>query len=1185
MDDEVARMALRERNLSPERLSETTLKSLDSSLKKVTAFLKKIKERLGEETRKQLLEELPKLNLSKYVEEVALGVSEAELKLKDLAAAAEFCSAMHVAYAPFAAALAPHLRKNAMLTPPPPAKPGAPPTVPESDSQRSSRLTKKRVSLRLIFELLALGVFTDASQALTCLVAVVKEEGLPSSDVTPTPMPNLAVLSSVAKAVLADPLLASPAVRTAAAAAKDGASGAAASGDVSEAAATSAGPCMLSEAEQRKLLTITNDYFMATCKAVQEGYAHLRNVERANQRALLAKGDLTDEAAAAYERAKKAHERLMGGCSTLAEALLRPMPVLEEAPAAEEAAKKVDVTLHGASDAAAKADDVYEDAESRSFYEQLPDLQAVLPAVLFAADGGGPAAAAESKEAIERLLAQMPSLAGKETVDELASELVVGRVRLHVRAAVRALSAPPPPSPELGPVLLPRYARLAAILGSCFKPIGSELVSALMDDLDEAITSFPKAPAPAGGKGAGASGAKGSGAGSGTTSGATSGAGSNTGSGGGGGGGGVGGASDLGPALLTARYIAELTKFRLVTAAQVFGILKKLLDDFAPARVQLACELLDGCGKFLYAKPETNQRCEAMLALLAKLKTAHRLPYELSAAIDNALCACRPPERPALIVDERPMLERYVEYLLHQELRKETLEKVVKQLRKLPWTSQAAEVERWVLTALLDCAQVKYHTINLVACVISALYRYHEGAMVRVVDAAIERARCAVDRNDYRDCQRRVCLMKLLGELYNYRLLDSSSIFRMLYMIVPVGAGVWGQVIPLTHVAAHEELRDATKAPSARPRLHTREPMVDGPDNTSRVRCVCALLDACGGYFNKGSAKRKLDVFLVYFSRYLFCKVLIADVEFILGDTLTMLRPKMRRPATYAEACEAVAKLEAALATDQKSGESLAHELLHGGGAAGGAGGAGGASGGADEDDEGDDEGGGADDVDVADEAEGDGGDDVDAELADVERQLAELNAEDDEADGADKRRKEEEEVVVVVRQERREASKDEEDEFEKEMQSMLASAKATKAATEAKPLPAIGAVLRAGTGASRVASAVAGVRGAGGAGGAGGVGGSDGTGELTLRVLGRGAKAHKLEVKEVVVPISNPLAQMVIKMDEAAQEERQRLKRQTLQLAEDHEAAPRGYIPQIRQDAVDAQGKGWKATGAGNYN
>ncbi len=37
--------------------------------------------RLGEESRTQLLSELTKLNLSKYVEEVALGVAEAKLKV------------------------------------------------------------------------------------------------------------------------------------------------------------------------------------------------------------------------------------------------------------------------------------------------------------------------------------------------------------------------------------------------------------------------------------------------------------------------------------------------------------------------------------------------------------------------------------------------------------------------------------------------------------------------------------------------------------------------------------------------------------------------------------------------------------------------------------------------------------------------------------------------------------------------------------------------------------------------------------------------------------------------------------------------------------------------------------------------------------------------------------------------
>ena len=99
-----------------------------------------------------------------------------------------------------------------------------------------------------------------------------------------------------------------------------------------------------------------------------------------------------------------------------------------------------------------------------------------------------------------------------------------------------------------------------------------------------------------------------------------------------------------------------------------------------------------------------------------------------------------------MVVDTRSPLERYIESLLHQQLDKLNLERVVKQLRKLPWNS---EVEGWVREYLLDCASVKYHTINLVACVLSALYRYHEAAMVRTVDAAVERARCATP---YRAC-------------------------------------------------------------------------------------------------------------------------------------------------------------------------------------------------------------------------------------------------------------------------------------------------------------------------------------------------------------------------------------------------------------------------------------------------
>ena len=177
----------------------------------------------------------------------------------------------------------------------------------------------------------------------------------------------------------------------------------------------------------------------------------------------------------------------------------------------------------------------------------------------------------------------------------------------------------------------------------------------------------------------------------------------------------------------------------------------------------------------------------------------------------------------------------------------------------------------------------------------------------------------------------------------------------------------------------------------------------------------------------------------MYLCRYLFCKALSADVEFMLSDTLSLLRPKLVRPATYAEACDAVSAMEARMAQDPRAGEALAHEILHttalqraeGGGIdagsgyedEGGEGGEGeeGEEGGEGEGGEG--EGGEGDD-------EGDGADD---ELAEVERQLAELQAGDEEERRVEA--EEEEEAVVLTSRERRAATREEEDEFEKEMQ------------------------------------------------------------------------------------------------------------------------------------------------------
>ena len=79
------------------------------------------------------------------------------------------------------------------------------------------------------------------------------------------------------------------------------------------------------------------------------------------------------------------------------------------------------------------------------------------------------------------------------------------------------------------------------------------------------------------------------------------------------------------------------------------------------------------------------------------------------------------------------------------------------------------------------------------------------------------------------------------------------------------------------------------------------------------------MLDTCGCFFDRGSAKRKLDVFIQYYLRYWFWKrelYFLHDQEFPLGmdhlvrDSIESLRPKLKIPVTLEECLAAVEKIE-----------------------------------------------------------------------------------------------------------------------------------------------------------------------------------------------------------------------------------------------------------------------------------
>merc|ERR1719369_2604450 len=206
--------------------------------------------------------------------------------------------------------------------------------------------------------------------------------------------------------------------------------------------------------------------------------------------------------------------------------------------------------------------------------------------------------------------------------------------------------------------------------------------------------------------------------------------------------------------------------------------------------------------------------------------------------IENAYYLVSPPEHVAEVRKVRPPLHQYVRKLIYTDLCKTNTERVLRQMRKFNW--EESDHADYCIKCLVNVFNVKYFNIRYVASLVAGLVQYHEWIGPRVLDDVLEDVRLGLEMNDLKYNQRRTATVRFLGELYNYRLADSSLIFKGLYSLITFGGT-----------------------------LDPYEPSpLDPPEHMIRLRLVCVLLDTCGQYFSSGSSKKKLDYFLVYFQRY-----------------------------------------------------------------------------------------------------------------------------------------------------------------------------------------------------------------------------------------------------------------------------------------------------------------------------
>lgn len=156
---------MRNQNLNCVRPPENYFSKLDSGLKKNTTFVKKLKS-FSATLIDTLLKDFSALNLTKYVSEVAAAIAEAKLKMSDIPAALNLCSALHRTYSEFSSNFFENWHK--ILT--------------FKATDKITNSSKLRVDIRFYAELVAIGIFANKTglpllgNVLTVLINMDKEE-------------------------------------------------------------------------------------------------------------------------------------------------------------------------------------------------------------------------------------------------------------------------------------------------------------------------------------------------------------------------------------------------------------------------------------------------------------------------------------------------------------------------------------------------------------------------------------------------------------------------------------------------------------------------------------------------------------------------------------------------------------------------------------------------------------------------------------------------------------------------------------------------------------------------------------------------------------------------------------------------------------------------------------------------
>uniref|UniRef100_A0A8R1HIY9 MIF4G domain-containing protein n=1 Tax=Caenorhabditis japonica TaxID=281687 RepID=A0A8R1HIY9_CAEJA len=291
--------------------------------------------------------------------------------------------------------------------------------------------------------------------------------------------------------------------------------------------------------------------------------------------------------------------------------------------------------------------------------------------------------------------------------------------------------------------------------------------------------------------------------------------------------------------MVCVMMIAELMKFGVISRAEGLSCLRQLVYDLRGNAVEMTATMMESAGLYLYRHTDSHSKMKRLLEVV-KAKRDRMKDQRQAMLIDNAYFTCLPPEdskeeRLRLKLDEEDTpMKRFIRHIV-LDINEKTVDVFLKCLRRLDWSDP--EISDYAIRYLSSTWLLPIENLQHVASAIAGLcnLQHLEWIGMAVIDATIETIRISLEQPGIFN-QWAHSAAVYLAELYSFELCDEDLVLQILYQLI-----------------SYPEPENSWKD------LH-------------RIRMICAVLDIVREFFEKGPGRVKMKFFLIYFHRYYYTK-------------------------------------------------------------------------------------------------------------------------------------------------------------------------------------------------------------------------------------------------------------------------------------------------------------------------